>query len=40
MAIGSHFTFYRNAERLYDLYGKNPSAFEVYIRIYPALMKM
>jgi len=40
MAIGSHFTFYRNAERLYDLYGTNPSAFEVYIRIYPALMKM
>ena len=40
MAIGSHFTFYRNVERLYDLYGKNPSAFEVYLRIYPASIKM
>jgi hypothetical protein len=40
IAIGSHFTFYNEAQKLYDLYGKNPAALEVYIRIYPRLMKI
>jgi len=40
IAIGSHFTFYKEAQKLYSLYGKNPTAFEVYIRIYPSRMKM
>jgi len=40
IAIGSHFTFYKDDKKLYGLYGKNPTAFEVYLRIYPGLMKM
>ncbi len=40
IAVGSHFTFYNEAQKLYSLYGKNPTAFEVYVRIYPAIMKM
>jgi len=40
MAIGSHFTLYTEDKKLYSLYGKNPTAFEVYFRIYPSLMKM
>jgi len=40
IAIGSHFTFYNEAQKLYDLYGKNPTALEVYLRIYPSRMKM
>lgn len=40
LAVGSHFTFYHEDKKLYSLYGKNPMAFEVYLRIYPGLMKM
>lgn len=40
IATGMHFTFYNDDKRLYSLYGKNPSAFEVYLRIYPSRMKM
>lgn len=40
IAIGSHFTFYNEDKKLYTLYGKNPTALEVYLRIYPSLMKM
>lgn len=40
IAAGTHFTFYNEAQKLYSLYGKNPSAFEVYLRIYPSQMKM
>ena len=40
IAIGSHFTFYNADAKLNSLYGKNPSALEVYLRIYPSLMKM
>jgi hypothetical protein len=39
-AVGSHFTFYNEDKKLYSLYGKNPASFEVYVRIYPGLMKM
>src|SRR5205809_4931073 len=37
IAAGSHFTLYNNDKKLYALYGKNPTAFEVYLRIYPGL---
>ena len=40
IALGSHFTFYNDDPKLYNLYGKNPTALEVYIRIYPGIMKM
>ncbi len=40
IAIGTHFTFYNEAQKLYSLYGKNPTALEIYLRIYPAKMKM
>ena len=38
VALGSQFTFYSEDKKLYSLYGKNPMAFEVYLRIYPGLM--
>ena len=40
IAVGTHFTFYNEDKKLYSLYGKNPTALEVYLRIYPSLMKM
>lgn len=40
LAAGGQFSFYSSATRLDNLYGKNPMAFEVYLRLYPALMKM
>lgn len=39
IAVGSHFTFYKQAKELYGLYGKDPAALEVYLRIYPSEMK-
>lgn len=40
IAVGSHFTFYNEAKKLQGLYGKNPTALEIYLRIYPRSMKM
>lgn len=40
VALGTHFTFYNEDKKLYSLYGKNPSALEVYLRIYPGMMRM
>lgn len=40
VAGGSQFTLYHADDRLNSLYGKNPMAFEAYLRLYPALMKM
>lgn len=40
VAGGSQFTLYSADSRLNNLYGKNPMAFEVYIRLYPGLMRM
>ena len=40
IAVGTHFSFYDDAPKLYSLYGKNPIAAEVYLRIYPGIMKM
>ena len=34
IAGGGQFTFYHAGEDLDDLYGKNPMAFEVYLRLY------
>ena len=39
-ALGTQFTFYNADSKLNSLYGKNPMAFEVYLRLYPAMMKM
>lgn len=38
-SIGTQVTFYKNDKELYGLYGKNPLAGEVYLRIYPNLMQ-
>jgi hypothetical protein len=40
LAAGGQVTFYHADKRLNSLYGKNPMAFEVYLRLYPSLMKM
>jgi hypothetical protein len=40
LAGGSQFTFYKSASQLNSLYGKNPMAFEIFLRFYPALMNM
>ena len=40
LAGGSQFTFYKADEKLNSLYGKNPMAFEVYLRIYPGLVNI
>jgi hypothetical protein len=39
LAGGGQFTFYHADERLDRLYGKNPMAFEVYLRLYPGRMR-
>ena len=38
VAGGSQFTFYHSEKRLDLLYGKNPMAVEVYLRLYPSRM--
>lgn len=40
LAGGAQFTFYHADDRLDPLYGKNPKALEVYLRIYPSMMRM
>ncbi len=40
IAAGSQWTMYRADPKLNNLYGKNPMAFEIYLRVYPTLMKM
>jgi hypothetical protein len=40
VAAGSQFSVYHADSRLNNLYGKNPMAFEVFLRLYPAMMKM
>lgn len=40
IAAGSQWTVYRADPKLNNLYGKNPMAFEIYLRVYPSLMKM
>ena len=40
LALGAQFSVFFNDGPLYDLYGKNPMALEVYLRLYPGLMKM
>jgi hypothetical protein len=40
LAVGGQFTTYFADRRLDVLYGKNPMAFEIYIRIYPELIKI
>jgi hypothetical protein len=39
LAGGGQFTFYHADERLNSLYGKNPMAYEIYLRLYPGRMK-
>lgn len=39
-SLGAQITQYTSSQKLYGLYGKNPMALEVYLRIYPSLMKM
>lgn len=40
IAGGSQFTLYTSDSRLNSLYGKNPMAIEVFLRLFPAIMKM
>lgn len=39
LQAGSQISFYRSSQKLNDLYGKSPMAFEVYLRFYPKLMQ-
>ena len=40
IAGGGQLTWYSADSRLNNLYGKDPMAFEIFLRLYPALMKM
>jgi hypothetical protein len=40
IAAGSQFSLYNADKKLESIYGKNPMAAEVYIRLYPALMNI
>ena len=40
IAGGGQITFYRAPQKLSFLYGKDPMAFEIYFRFYPAMMGM
>lgn len=40
IAIGAQGSLYQTSDQLDDLYGKNPMALEIYLRIYPGLMNM
>lgn len=40
IALGAQVSMFLDDKSLHDLYGKNPLALEVYLRIYPGLMKM
>lgn len=40
LAAGGQFSLYAADKKLESLYGKLPMAFEVYLRLYPSLMKM
>lgn len=39
VAAGGQYTLYNADYRLDNLYGKNPMSYEVYIRLYPGLMR-
>jgi hypothetical protein len=39
VAAGSQFSVYHADKRLANLYGKDPMAFEIFLRLYPAMMK-
>jgi hypothetical protein len=39
-AAGGQFSLYVADKELDNLYGRRPMAFELYLRIYPSLMKM
>ena len=40
LATGSQFTLYHADSKLNSLFGNNPMAIQVYLRLYPGLMKM
>ncbi|MBO9730857.1 MAG: hypothetical protein J7623_19615 [Chitinophaga sp.] len=40
LALGGQFGAFFNDRQLDDLYGRNPIALQVYLRLYPGLMKM
>ncbi|OQP61450.1 hypothetical protein A3860_05575 [Niastella vici] len=40
LAVGGHLTFYDADNKLNNLYGKNPLSLQLFLRIYPGLMKM
>lgn len=40
LRAGTQFTYYHSDSRLNSLYGKNPTAFQVYLKINPVLMQM
>ena len=40
VAGGGQFSLYHSDDKLDALYGKNPMAFQIYLRLYPSLMKM
>jgi hypothetical protein len=40
LQAGSQITFYESSKKLENLYGQHPMAFEIYLRLFPGLMKM
>ena len=40
LAGGGQWSIYKSPKSLDDIYGKNPMSFQIYLRLYPQLMKM
>jgi len=40
LAGGGQWSIYKSPSALENIYGKNPMSFQIYLRIYPELMKM
>ena len=40
LAGGGQWSIYKSPTSLDDIYGKNPMSFQIYLRLYPQLMKM
>ena len=40
LAGGGQWSIYNSPSSLKSIYGKNPMSFQIYLRLYPELMKM
>jgi hypothetical protein len=40
LAGGGQWSIYKSPDELQNIYGKNPMSFQIYLRLYPDMMKM